>query len=195
MIRNRAGGFLLFWPESTRKELARKIAELQKGRARIVKITRHINEKAGAETRDLTAEAWANANKVASITPLLPRQQRVDNPGIASSLVVWRRLDPLEAPVDPTGGFRKISSKVFRTEEMSVYLSDRISLKDVISKNPGCYVAEFTVQTIRQVGCIIARDPNDPAHGLIYDKTKLGDQSISRGQAHRIRDAARLIIP
>jgi hypothetical protein len=75
---------------------------------------------------------------------------------------------------------------------MSVYLSDEITLQDLIAKFPAAYIAEFTVGTIRSEGCIIVRDPNDPAHGLIYDAQKLGDQRLSKGQARRIRDAATL---
>jgi hypothetical protein len=77
---------------------------------------------------------------------------------------------------------------------MSVYLSDNISLADVSAKNPGCYIAELTAGVIRAQRCIIARDPNDPAHGLVYDEKKLGDQTLSKSQAHRIRDAAKLVI-
>ena len=84
-------------------------------------------------------------------------------------------------------------SDVFRTEEMSVYLSDQIALTQVQVANPGSFVAEFPVEVIRKENCIIARDPNDYAHGLIYDALKPGERRITRGQAHRIRNAARLI--
>ncbi len=84
-------------------------------------------------------------------------------------------------------------SDVFRTEEMSVYLSDQIALTQVQVANPGSFVAEFPVEVIRKENSIIVRDPNDYAHGLIYDALKPGERRITRGQAHRIRNAARLI--
>ena len=86
-------------------------------------------------------------------------------------------------------------SQVFRTEEMSVYLSDRISLAQVQAANLGSFVAEFLIGDARNEKCIVVRDPANPAHGLIYDAQKLGDQRISRSQAHRIRDASTLLVP
>jgi hypothetical protein len=86
-------------------------------------------------------------------------------------------------------------SSVFRTQEMSVRMSDRISLAQVLNNSPGCYLAEFTVGTARQNGCRVCRDPNDPAHGLIYDNVRPGDRAIPQKSARRIRNTARLIIP
>ncbi len=129
------------------------------------------------------------------ITPLLPFHERIDDKTIPDNLIVWRTLDPLEAPIDPTTGKREIMSSVFRSEEVSVYLSDCISLTDVIAKNQGAYLAEFTAGVARGENCRVRRDPNDPAHGLIYDNQKPGERSLTRGQAHRIRDGAKLIIP
>lgn len=126
-------------------------------------------------------------------TPLLPPHLRKDDPTIPDKLVVWRVLDPAQAPVDATTGVRKIMSDVFRTEEMSVYMSDQIALAQVQVANSGCFVAEFSVAVLRRENCIIARDPNDYAHGLIYDAQQPGDRRITRGQAHRIRNAASLI--
>jgi hypothetical protein len=129
------------------------------------------------------------------ITPLLPVHLRIDDQTIPDSLVVWRTLDPLEAPIDPTTGRREIMSSVFRTEEVSVYPSDYISLADVVTRNPGAYIAEFTVGDARRERCRVQRDPNDPGHGLIYDDQKPGERALTRGQARRIRDKATLIIP
>ena len=61
-------------------------------------------------------------------TPLLPLDQRIDDQAIPDALIVWRTLDPLEAPIDPVTGRHEIMSSVFRSEEVSVYLSDYISL-------------------------------------------------------------------
>jgi hypothetical protein len=101
-------------------------------------------------------------------------------------------VDPQEAPVDPATSQRVIMSQVFRTEEMSVFMSDQIALSRVQVENPGAFVAQFTVADILKEDCIIMRDPQDYAHGLIYDRTDPG-RRISRGQARRIRDAATLI--
>ena len=128
-------------------------------------------------------------------TPLLPLDQRIDDQAIPEALIVWRTLDPLEAPVDPVTGQREIMSSVFRSEEVSVYLSDYISLTDVVATNHGAYIAEFTVGDARRENCRVRRDPNDSAHGLIYDNQKPGERSLTRGQARRIRDRARLIRP
>ena len=85
-------------------------------------------------------------------------------------------------------------SAVFRTEELSVRLSDKISKAQVFANAPGCYLAEFTVGIARKYGCRVRRDPNDLAHGLIYDDAKPGDRPIPQKHARRIRDAATLII-
>jgi hypothetical protein len=129
------------------------------------------------------------------MTPLLPPHERIDDKTIPDHLIVWRTLDPFEAPIDPTTGQREMMSSVFRSEEVSVHLSDYISLADVVARSPGAYVAEFTVGDARRENCRVRRDPNDPAHGLIYDNQKPGERSLTRGQARRIRDRARLIVP
>jgi hypothetical protein len=85
-------------------------------------------------------------------------------------------------------------SDVFRTEEMSVYMSDQIALTQVQGSNSGSFVAEFSVGVLRRENCIIVRDPSDYAHGLIYDAQQPGDRRITRGQSRRIRDAASLIV-
>lgn len=130
-----------------------------------------------------------------TVTPLLPPHLRTDDKSIPDDLIAWRTLDPLEAPIDPTTGRREIMSSVFRSEEVSVYLSDYISLTDVVARNLGAYIAEFTVGDARRVNCRVRRDPSDPAHGLIYDNQKPGKRALTRGQARRIRDSAKLIIP
>ena len=76
---------------------------------------------------------------------------------------------------------------------MSVRMSDKTSLAVVRANAPGAFIAEFTVGRARIVDCIIARDPTDPSHGLIYDKTKPGDWSISKKAARHIRDSSNLI--
>lgn len=129
-----------------------------------------------------------------TVTPLLPGHLRTDDKSIPDDLVVWRTLDPLEAPIDATTGQREIMSSVFRSEEVSVYLSDCMSLADVLTGNPGAYIAEFTAGDARRENCRIRRDPNDRAHGLIYDNQKPGERTLTRGQARRIRDSAKLII-
>lgn len=130
-----------------------------------------------------------------TVTPLLPPHLRTDDKTLPDDLIMWRTLDPLEAPLDPTTGQREIMSSVFRSEEVSVYLSDHVSLSDVMKKNPGAWIAKLTVGDARQESCRIRRDPNDPAHGLIYDNQKPGERALTRGQARRIRDSAKLIIP
>jgi hypothetical protein len=86
-------------------------------------------------------------------------------------------------------------SSVFRCEEVSVHMSDCVSQTDVVRRNPGAYLAEFTVGDARREHCRVRRDPNNAAHGLIYDDQKPGERSLTRGQARRIRDSAKLIIP
>lgn len=76
---------------------------------------------------------------------------------------------------------------------MSVRISDKISLAAVRTNAPGAFIAEFTVGRARIVECIIARDPNDASHGLIYDKAKPGDRAISKKAARHIRDNSNLI--
>jgi hypothetical protein len=129
------------------------------------------------------------------VTPLLPPPLRVNDPTIPDELIVWRELQPAEAPPDPQTGQRKIMSSVFRTEEMSVRMSDQISKLQVVTNAPGCELAQFTVGDARAQGCIITRDPNDTSHGLIYDGTKPGIKTISSGAAKRIRDKAKHLTP
>jgi hypothetical protein len=128
-----------------------------------------------------------------TVNPLLAPALRVDDRTIPDGLIVWRELDPAEAPIDPHTNQRKIQSSVFRTQEMSVRLSDKTSLAAVRANAPGSFIAEFAVGRARIVDCIIARDPNDPSHGLIYDKTKPGDRAISKKAARHIRDNSNLI--
>lgn len=85
-------------------------------------------------------------------------------------------------------------SSVFRTEEMSVRMSDNITRSQVMANAPGSYLAEFTVGTARANGCIVCRDPNDASHGLIYDNLKPGERAIPQKTARRIRNSATLIV-
>jgi hypothetical protein len=127
--------------------------------------------------------------------PLLPRHLRVDDPTIPNGLIVWRELDPLEAPLDPQTNQRKIASSVFRTQEMSVRMSDHTTKAQVVANAIGCDLAAFTIGDARAVGCIVVRDPGDPAHGLIYDGKNPGNRAIPSGAAKRIRDRARHLTP
>lgn len=86
-------------------------------------------------------------------------------------------------------------SSVFRTEEMSVHLSDHTSKAKVTNNAAGCDLAEFTVGDVRAEGCIVARDPSDPSHGLIYNQNDPGVKKISSGMARRIRDRAKHLTP
>jgi hypothetical protein len=61
---------------------------------------------------------------------------RVDDATIPNKLIVWRELDPLEAPFDPQTGQRKIMSSLFRTEELSVRMSDHLSKAQVLETRP-----------------------------------------------------------
>jgi hypothetical protein len=129
------------------------------------------------------------------IAPLIPKHLRVDDPSIRDDLIVWRELDPLEAPADPQTLQRKIMSSVFRTEELSVRMSDKISKAQVVANAPGCELAEFTVGDARAENCIVMRDPDDPSHGLIYDKSRPGERPIPQKAARRLRDRAKLLAP
>ena len=53
-------------------------------------------------------------------------------------------------------------------------------------------IAEFTKQDVRDAGLIIARDPTDQAHGLIYREDSPGDQ-LAKSQAKLIASRAKLI--
>jgi len=80
-----------------------------------------------------------------TVTPLLPADQRIDDPTIPNTLIVWRTLDPLETRIDPATSLREIMSSAFRSEEVSVHMSDSVSQTDVVRKNRRAYLAEFTV--------------------------------------------------
>ena len=71
------------------------------------------------------------------VIALLPFQERIDDRTIPDTLIVWRTLDPSEAPIDPATGQPDIMSSVFRSEEISVYLSDHITLTNVVDAEPG----------------------------------------------------------
>jgi hypothetical protein len=132
---------------------------------------------------------------LATRTCILPLPQRVNDPTIQGGQLLWRWIDGAKIKSDPSNPSRElISYDAFRTHELSVVIAShaRDSAQSIATRM-GARIAQFTVQDARDAGLIIAYDPNDKAHGLIYRGDSPGDQ-LSKSQAKFLVSKTLLIV-
>ncbi len=125
---------------------------------------------------------------------VLPPHLRKHDPYLLPWVKLWRLVNEHEAPIQPDGT-RRLSSSPFRTEEASVQIEGPTNIAQVFQDFPNWPLAvEITVDTVLKARCIVAVDPNDPKHGLIYDANNPG-QCTTGGQANTMRRGMIRIIP
>lgn len=116
---------------------------------------------------------------------------RVDDPTIADSAPLWRRIPPTHIRVDRETGEARASDSAYRTQQMSVHIASLTSIQTVLAKYPTHRVAEFRAGDARAVGCIVVRDrlEDDPSHALVCRKDDPA-KSLTMRQAREIANRA-----
>jgi len=109
---------------------------------------------------------------------------RIDDPTINGSEVLWRAVHPTQLTRDESSGNWRPTSGAFRDSdsEMSVDLASLTDLNSFRARNPARSVARFRVSVVRAMGKIVVRDPieGNPAHALVCPKLTAGQaRSIS----------------
>jgi hypothetical protein len=115
----------------------------------------------------------------------------IDDSSILGSVVVYRRIQPAYLDFD-TNGNPVMSDGAFRTRELSVYRSDRVTPDEVLNGYPHNGLAELTVQAIRNAGCIVVVDEPPQGHLVVYRADDPGKR-ISSASATKMARAARWI--
>ncbi|HUY37004.1 MAG TPA: hypothetical protein VMV69_30075 [Pirellulales bacterium] len=104
-----------------------------------------------------------------------------DDPSIADSEALWRRIPPTHCVLDRNLGRVRPSSAAFENHPngspMSVVLGKEViaagrDAESVLKGHEGYALASFSAGLARQCGQAVARDPLDeePAHALVIGK-------------------------
>jgi hypothetical protein len=123
---------------------------------------------------------------------MMPGSAYQDDPTIADSAELLRRIPPHHFVIDPKrpGGVRA-SSAAFDDDvagPMSVYLADVLSGRglnpeSVLQGHPGYALTRFSAKAARECNQVIVRDPGpgDPAHALVCNaKPKRVQRALER---------------
>lgn len=112
---------------------------------------------------------------------ILPSELRKDDLDIPNETRLWRRADADSVRTRPDGS-EIVSDSQFLTHELSTRKADSKPLADFLAEEPGSVAAEFTVGFARSKDMIVAKDPADPNHILLYRKDNPG-QRLKESQA------------
>lgn len=131
----------------------------------------------------------------------LEPHERVDDETIQPDTLLWRVIDKdywikrdgIGTPLRRDDGCLKISGESFNTQEVSVRIADQITIEELRQRYPDCPIAQIPAALVRGERCIIARDKNDPSHGLVYDKERPGEVELKVPRARRIVNKALII--
>ena len=106
-------------------------------------------------------------------------------------LPLWGRLQRGKAgcgSLFPQPASNIVPKGAIRTEE----LSTRTDLLAIQAQYPNWKIATFSAGDARKAGYILMRDPNDPTHVLLYDRSD-PDRRPSASVAQTLANAARII--
>jgi hypothetical protein len=117
----------------------------------------------------------------------------IDDPSIPGEIILYRRIQSGYFQFD-TGGNPVISDGAFRTKELSLFRSDRVSAEEVLDGHPNDGLAEVTAQAVRDAGLILASSEPPVGHVLGYRRDSPGDRIPASSSARMVR-AAKLIRP
>jgi hypothetical protein len=116
-----------------------------------------------------------------------------DDQSIIGAIVVFRRIQPQYINLD-INGVAVMSDGAFRTKELSIFRSDRVTEADVLKGYPNDGLAAITIQDIRDAGCIIVVDEPPAGHLIAYRSDNPG-QRISSTSATKMARLARWVRP
>lgn len=110
-------------------------------------------------------------------------EQLSDDPQIPDDEILYRRVSPDQ--IKPDGQSWRPSSQLFITTQMSVRLASHVSPEEALKGYPRFGLVRFTAQVVREAGCIIARQTDDPVigHALVCPKGNVNGR-IPKGVAN-----------
>jgi hypothetical protein len=114
-----------------------------------------------------------------------------DDLSISGPILVYRRIQPQYFDVDASGA-PILSDGAFRTKELSVFRSDRVTEQEVLNGYPNDGLVSITVQEIRDAGCIVVTGEPPIGHLLAYRADDLGKR-ISSASATKMARAAKWV--
>jgi hypothetical protein len=124
-----------------------------------------------------------------------------DDPTIAPSAQLWRRLHPSWVVPDENAGQPRISSAAFDDSRdgspLSVLIADVVAdsgrlIHDVLAPFPGYGIAAMTAADARAARQGVARtpEPDEPAHGSVFGpKTGATKKAMARAARLLVRPA------
>jgi len=115
----------------------------------------------------------------------------IDDPSILGDIIVYRRIQPIYVDYDINGD-PVMSDGAFRTRELSVFRSDRVTPADVLDGHPLDGLAEICVQAIRDAGCIVVANEPPSGHLVAYRRDD-PSKRISGTSAAKMARAARWV--
>lgn len=130
----------------------------------------------------------------------MPEENAPNEHAIEDEELLYRRIypDPDAVTENPGGGKRPVSGSLRSDGPLSV---DRGSLctpqqtrdRDTSSQ---FHVAAFSASVAREAGCRVIADPlpGNSAHALIYGKHTSGNGSLTKSQAKKIANRARVVL-
>jgi len=115
----------------------------------------------------------------------------IDDLSIPGSILVYRRIQPQYFDLD-VGGAPILSDGAFRTKELSVFRSDRVTEEGVLNGYPNNGLVSITLQEIRDAGCIVVTGEPPIGHLLAYRADDPGKR-ISSASAAKMARAAKWV--
>jgi len=114
-----------------------------------------------------------------------------DDVSLSDETLLWRRVHPSMFSLD-AGGTRRVTSFAFKSpdDQLSMDVSTETTLEKMLAAGfPGQVVIGIKVGLLRELGYIVARDPepDNPAHVLVIPKP-----GKSKNQKHRDRQVMAL---
>lgn len=119
---------------------------------------------------------------------------KADDLSLPGPLVVFRRIQPAFLAFD-TNGSPVVSRGAFRTQELSVYRSDRVTIDEALDGYPDNALTELTIRDIRDAGCIVVSDEPPVGHICAYRGDSPGSRITSPASAQMAKAAKLIRVP
>lgn len=116
----------------------------------------------------------------------------VNDAELRNEEILWRRISPDQLRIEADGEPR-CSDGAFRTAEMSVHIASRTSLEQILQNYPHHSVVAFSAGFVRSIECIVASDPDDPAHALVCRKDD-PTKRLTGSQVNKIAQEAQFVV-
>jgi|SRR5580658_1028514 hypothetical protein len=118
----------------------------------------------------------------------------VDDLSISGEVVLYRRIQSRYLQFDADGN-PVVSDGAFRTKELSLFRSDRVTADEVLDGYPNDGLAEISAQAVRDAGIILSASEPPAGHVVGYRRDSPGDRIPANSSARMIRAAKLVRLP